>query len=797
MTEGTIFVEKEKLVDGIETQLKMDFTEEQRAAVLSRVYNGVPKDDTITALRKDGTPEATLAFFASNRGGPDHANPGHYARTIEEAREFLGDSVKAATVGNAKGFTYTDKDGSEVFIGSQSEKVGGKTHAELVAYKVVNNEDQSQTQVPVAVSGLPKYMNVAASGHLPLDPSVEFNNAYLTGDPAKMLNALSLDPTIKTPHAALDELHKYVPELGEEQDINLGTDAKPQWVKGYVTTDDEGHTTVLAVGKDAKGKPALVGYEIDAPTEANPNPEPHAIPVTAPQSKLPALKTSDAGDIDGTVQIADDGNPESQVQSDTLSDFHTALLDAFTNPTLPNIVGPATQYAALNTPNTASDAGPGLPESAISSSPTQEPNPNIHTEYLQSQGAAVTPTSPAYLAPTLQDQGYTGATGTTPYKPATTQQVNALQDLYNNSPTANAQQVVSATATVININFDGTKNNGQFPASGEASTNVFELTRLQREVSNPNNTIYLPGVGAQTVPTGTLDGKFGGGKSAPPPPVGSAHFSWDADGQIQHTIDHNQSGGGVAADQAAASVQALLEQVVQMVNEANAQKTGDHSHDVAINPYLLPRIHFSGNHAWMEVTQADGSTTHEGIGQEGFAERLISILQDNGGLAPAWQVATVQGHWAQAQEELADLRAQLSEAQKTESPQAAQIQQQIDARQQALDHELHAGKGGHAYAGNEAYSLQGNAAESADFKTQDFGVLVVHISQHVAQNPGVQASAQALDQTLENIQKQALQLSETLRDMDIANATTAANAHLALVAYTKDEANNSSWRLVA
>ena len=48
----------------------------------------------------------------------------------------------------------------------------------------------------------------------------------------------------------------------------------------------------------------------------------------------------------------------------------------------------------------------------------------------------------------------------------------------------------------------------------------------------------------------------------------------------------------------------------------------------------------------MEVTQADGSTTAEGIGQKGFAERLISILQDNGGLAPAWQVATVQGHWA-------------------------------------------------------------------------------------------------------------------------------------------------------
>jgi hypothetical protein len=93
-----------------------------------------------------------------------------------------------------------------------------------------------------------------------------------------------------------------------------------------------------------------------------------------------------------------------------------------------------------------------------------------------------------YLAPTLQDQGYTGATGTTPYKPATTQQVDVLQGLYSNSPATNAPQVVSATAMVININFDGTKNNGQFPAPGEASTNVFNLTRLQREAGNPNDT---------------------------------------------------------------------------------------------------------------------------------------------------------------------------------------------------------------------------------------------------------------------------------------------------------------------
>ena len=322
----------------------------------------------------------------------------------------------------------------------------------------------------------------------------------------------------------------------------------------------------------------------------------------------------------------------------------------------------------------------------------------------------------------------------------------------------------------IDLAINGAVNNALGTASSVPYVSVaLALNDFEKHVGQSIGTLvgtYFGGtiggaIGAMV--GGLLDSMFGGGRSdPPPPPAGIVHFSWDADGQIQHTIDHNQSGGGTAANQAAASMQALLENVVQAVNEANAQKTGDHSHDVAINPYLLPRIHYGSGGACMEVTQFDGSTTLEGIGQEGFAERLIAILQDNGALAPAWQVATVQGHWAQAQEELADLREQLSEAQQSENPQVAQLQQQIDARQQALDHELHAGKGGHAYAGNEAYSLQGNAAESADFKTQDFGVLVVHVSEHAR----VQASAQALDQTLENIQKQALQLSETLRDVE-------------------------------
>jgi hypothetical protein len=41
---------------------------------------------------------------------------------------------------------------------------------------------------------------------------------------------------------------------------------------------------------------------------------------------------------------------------------------------------------------------------------------------------------------------------------------------------------------------------------------------------------------------------------------------------------------------------------------------------------------------------------------------------------------------------------------------------------------LGAGKGGGAQVNSEAYALQGNAAESADFKSQSFGALVVHMN---------------------------------------------------------------------
>ncbi len=218
---------------------------------------------------------------------------------------------------------------------------------------------------------------------------------------------------------------------------------------------------------------------------------------------------------------------------------------------------------------------------------------------------------------------------------------------------------------------------------------------------------------------GAIGGALGfGDDDPPPPPEGAVHFSWDESGHIQHTVDFDQSGGGGAADSVAASVQTMLQSLVDAHNAQNAG-TAD---DIAINPYLMPRVGFSSGGAWMEVVLPDGTAVREGINQDSFAQRLLAVLQDNGGIAPAWQVQTQQLHYQQALQE-------------------GQSQEQAEAP-------LHLGAGGQAYAGDEAFSLQGNADESGDFKSQTFGALVVHLGD----NPEVQAAQTQLTQVLRDVE---------------------------------------------
>ncbi len=78
----------------------------------------------------------------------------------------------------------------------------------------------------------------------------------------------------------------------------------------------------------------------------------------------------------------------------------------------------------------------------------------------------------AYLSRELANLGYTGVTGTTPYQPSTAQQVATLRYLYTNALSGRSLTTAAPDAVQLNINFDGTQNNRDFPAEGEEMTNV-------------------------------------------------------------------------------------------------------------------------------------------------------------------------------------------------------------------------------------------------------------------------------------------------------------------------------------
>lgn len=289
------------------------FTEDQRISVFSRVYNGSPPSSLFSGL-ESGDPIKVLEFFTANRGG--NGNNGHYSRSIEEAVKYLGDSVIPAVKGGANGFLYYDQDGNEVFIGSEkvakvpNGQPGAGDERALVAYKVVENPDGtlSQVNIDLKISGS-RGMNQASDF---VDPNVALHNAVFDGNPTEILKALSLQPQNTTPASVISALGEFSPEVGQIQDINIGSDLKPIWVKGYVYVDENDNTIVIASGKGTDGKAGIVAYEIAAVSADNPNPEPHLLDVVSKQSAIKQLKISDSGEWEGP-KYASTSDPSSLV----------------------------------------------------------------------------------------------------------------------------------------------------------------------------------------------------------------------------------------------------------------------------------------------------------------------------------------------------------------------------------------------------------------------------------------------------------------------------------------------------
>ncbi len=154
----------------------------------------------------------------------------------------------------------------------------------------------------------------------------------------------------------------------------------------------------------------------------------------------------------------------------------------------------------------------------------------------------------------------------------------------------------------------------------------------------------------------------------------------------------------------ASNVQHMLE---QMVDSINAQTLQDHpdtpaSQLLAINPNMLPSVHYSENQVSLTLPNPDGATSFfVNLADTDAMARVLALLQDNGGIAPQWLVDTQFEHFEKL------------------------VQSEADAS--ASEREVTAGKSGLVErAWSQAAAIQGSAGEAVDFKSQQFGRLIVH-----------------------------------------------------------------------
>lgn len=106
-----------------------------------------------------------------------------------------------------------------------------------------------------------------------------------------------------------------------------------------------------------------------------------------------------------------------------------------------------------------------------------------------------------YLDPELRDDGYTGSTAGTPYKPATTTQLLQLQSLYGTS-FAGLVTAGGTGSVQLAFNFDGTQNDRKSVKPGEEETNVAFLDQLALDQTR---TYYVRGIGTDGVKPGSLE----------------------------------------------------------------------------------------------------------------------------------------------------------------------------------------------------------------------------------------------------------------------------------------------------
>ena len=272
--------------------------------------------------------------------------------------------------------------------------------------------------------------------------------------------------------------------------------------------------------------------------------------------------------------------------------------------------------------------------------------------------------------------------------------VNLAQNLQDGNVLGTLSSINSITGGAIDSAIDAAIDNAIGEALCADIPYVGILLALNDFSSHPGQSIGTL-VGMYFGPVGSMIGGMIGGMldgmaehAPPPPPEGIIHYQWDAgaggSGQISIAVDQDQSGGGAPAQKMGHSLLDLMQSMVQAINE----RTPGSEDDVALNPAHIPRIGYSSTGGmWMEVMLPGGLVTRESIDSATIATRLLQLLVQDGGLAPAWLVDTLQ------------------------------------------------------HTGQSLEQVQNHAAASADGKTQSYGAMVVHVQGNAALDGAIESVA--------------------------------------------------------
>ncbi|WP_158236151.1 S-layer family protein [Limnohabitans sp. JirII-31] len=193
---------------------------------------------------------------------------------------------------------------------------------------------------------------------------------------------------------------------------------------------------------------------------------------------------------------------------------------------------------------------------------------------------------------------------------------------------------------------------------------------------------------------------------------GTAQITLDSAGNATAQNRNNGLGGQIAKmyaqeilSQAQIQVDLLNDRIDRKLNLDGVPELQWDQYHVALNPAKLPEIKFDGDRAYFLSYSDEGTEKLQAINLNGFGEQLHDKLSQDGCIQTSWEYETIREHWINTQSDIHEQQLQGADTTVLEANALIQLR---------------------------SSAVYGDASQSADFKSQTYGALLVHARGEVA-----------------------------------------------------------------